>query len=264
MADNENTLNFEELCAAYVLGSLSAEEETSFKNLLKQADTEQKQLFQDMQAIAAEMALLYPEIEPSASIKQQLIEMAWTSVNSRNGANIHYLSRFRYAVAASVVFMIVSLGLLFQTQNLNQDLSNQVALVNEKQSIIETLESEVERKEELLTILEARDVDLILMDGLDVNPTGYGKVVWDKDNGQALLQVANIPQVPTAKEYQLWFVVNNQPISAGVFAVNDPSRDNFFKISEFQQGGTGAFAITLEPEGGSPQPTGDMYLLGSM
>ncbi len=265
MAENENNLNFEELCAAYVLGSLSTEGKISFEELLATATSEQQQLFEDMEAIAAEMALLYPEVQPSASIKQQLIEMAWASVNARNGANIHYLSRFRYAVAASVVFMIVSIGLLFQTQNLNQDLSQQFALVNEQQTIIQALESEVERKEELLTILEARDVDLILMDGLEVNPNGYGKVVWDKDNGQALLQVANIPRVPTAKEYQLWFVVNNQPISAGVFAVNNPDQDNFFKISEFQQGGaTGAFAITLEPEGGSPQPTGDMYLLGSM
>ena len=264
MADNETTMNFEELCAAYVLGSLSEDEKSSFEDVLSQANPEEKQLFQDMEAIAAEMALLYPEVEPSASIKQQLIEMAWASVNARNGANVHYLSRFRYAVAASVIFMLVSIGLLFQTQNLNQDLSNQMALVSEQQTRIEILQTEVERKEELLTILEARDVDLILMDGLEVNPTGYGKVVWDKDNGQALLQVANIPRVPTAKEYQLWFVVNNQPISAGVFAVNDPEQDNFFKISEFQQGGTGAFAITLEPEGGSPLPTGDMYLLGNM
>ncbi|MEQ9309979.1 MAG: anti-sigma factor [Balneolaceae bacterium] len=264
MENNENEQNFEELCAAYVLGSLSKEENESFKRLLENADSEQQQLFEDMEAIASEMALLYPEVEPTASIKKQLIEMAWASVNAKNGGNFHYLSRFKYAVAASVVFMIVSIGLLIQTQNLNQDLSTQVALVTEKQSIIEALESEVMQKEELLTILEARDVDLILMDGLEVNPNGYGKVVWDKDNGQALLQVANIPQVPTAKEYQLWFVVNNQPISAGVFAVNDPNRDNFFKISEFQQDGSGAFAITLEPEGGSPQPTGDMYLLGNM
>ena len=265
MANNNNAQNFEELCAGYVLGSLSSEEKATFERLLKTANEEQLALFQDMDAIGAEMALLYPETSPSQKIKQQLIEMAWASINARKGANIHYLSRFRFAVAASVVFMIVSIALLFQTQNLNQDLTNQLALVQEQQSTIKALETEVEQKEELLTILEARDVDLILMDGLDVNPTGYGKVIWDKDNGQALLQVANIPRVPTAKEYQLWFVVNNQPISAGVFAVNDPTQDNFFKISEFRQANaTGAFAITLEPEGGSPQPTGDMYLLGSM
>lgn len=264
MADQDN-LTFEEFCAGYVLSALNKEENATFKALLQKANAEQQQFYEDMEAIAAEMAVLYPELEPSAKIKQQLIEMAWASVNQKGGANIHYLSRFRFAVAASVVFMIVSIGLLFQTQDLNQNLVEKEILISEQTGLIRALETEVERKEELLTILEARDVDLILMDGLDVNPTGYGKVVWDKDNGQALLQVANIPRVPTAKEYQLWFVVNNQPISAGVFAVNNPAEDSFFKISEFQQAeNTGAFAITLEPEGGSPQPTGDMYLLGSM
>lgn len=263
--DEQNDLNFEELCAGYVLGALTKEENQAFEALLEKADSNQKQFYADMKAIASEMALFYPELEPSAKIKKELIEMAWASVNRAGGANIHYLSRFKYAIAASVVFMIISVGLFLRTQNLDQSIQEKDFLISEQSSLIRALETEVEQKEELLTILEARDVDLILMDGLEVNPLGYGKVVWDKDNGQALLQIANMPQVPTAKEYQLWFVVNNQPISAGVFAVNDPNEDNFFKISEFQQAdNTGAFAITLEPEGGSPQPTGDMYLLGSM
>ena len=161
--------------------------------------------------------------------------------------------------------MMLSLGLFFFNQNLKNDLTNSSDLLAQRDVTIRELKTEIDQKSELLAILEARDVDLILMDGLDVNPTGYGKVVWDKDNGQALLQVANLPNVPLSKDYQLWFVVNNQPISAGVFAVNNSEKDNFFKIEQFQQSASdGAFAITLEPEGGSPQPTGDMYLLGSM
>lgn len=274
-----NTLNFEELCAGYVLNSLSEQESDTFLQLLEGATSEQQELFDDMKAIASEMALLYPELKPTDRIKEQLIEMAWASVNSPSGANVLYLNRFKYAVAASVVFMLMSLGLLFYTQNITTDLNRQGALLSEQgefmqqqsellnaqESTILALRDEVERKEELLTILEARDVDLILMDGLDVNPNGYGKVVWDKDNGKALLQVANLPTVPTDKDYQLWFIIDNQPISAGVFAVEDPRNDNFFRIEEMQRGeATGAFAITLEPKGGVPQPTGDMYLLGSM
>lgn len=274
-----NGLNFEELCSGYVLNSLSEQESDAFLKLLESADSDQLDFYEDMKAIAAEMALLYPELEPTDKIREQLIEMAWASVNSPGGANILYLNRFRYAVAASVVFMLVSLGLLFYTQNISKDLSRQGTLLSEQGNFMEqqsklldaqentilALRNEVERKEELLTILEARDVDLILMDGLDVNPNGYGKVVWDKENGKALLQVANLPSVPTDKDYQLWFIIDNQPISAGVFAVEDPRNDNFFKIEEMQQGeATGAFAITLEPKGGVPLPTGDMYLLGSM
>ena len=105
-----------------------------------------------------------------------------------------------------------------------------------------------------------------MMDGMEeMSPNGYGKVVWDKQGGRALLQVAGIPTVPTDKDYQLWFIVNGQPVSAGVFAVEDQRRDNFFKIEQLRSDADeGAFAITMEPKGGVPQPTGDMYLLGNM
>ena len=261
----QNNSVFEELCVGYVLRSITNEEEKEFKSLLEDATPEQEQLFQDMQSIASEMALLSYDQKPSESVKEQLLQMAWASVHARGGANVHYLSRYRIAAAAAVLFLVSSLGLFFFNQNLETDLESQKELVAQKETTIRILETEVEQKSELLAILEARDVDLVLMDGLEVNPNGFGKVVWDKDNGQALLQVANIPAVPTAKEYQLWFVINNQPYSAGVFAVNDPSRDNFFKIQELNQSASqGAFAITLEPEGGSPQPTGDMYMLGAL
>jgi anti-sigma-K factor RskA len=265
MNSQENTL-FEELCVGFVLNSITEQEEKEFKTLLQNATEEQQQLFQDMESISSEMALLAYSDGPSEKVKEQLLQMAWASVNARGGsAKVHYLSRYRLSAAAAILLLISSLGLFFFNQNLETDLKSQKELVAQKETTIRLLETEVERKSELLAILEARDVDLILMDGLEVNPNGFGKVVWDKQNGQALLQVANMPRVPTAKEYQLWFVINNQPFSAGVFAVNDPAKDNFFKIQELNQSASqGAFAITLEPEGGSPQPTGDMYMLGSM
>lgn len=264
--DTQDHSVFEELCVGYVLNSITKEEEIEFKKLLETANDEQIRLFQDMQNIASELALLAYDDAPSDMVKEQLLEMAWNSVRSQqSGGNVHYLSRYRISAAAAVIFLITSLGLFFFNKNLESDLQQQMELVVQKETTIKMLESEVDQKSELLAILESRDVDLVLMDGLDVNPNGFGKVIWDKENGQALLQVANIPKVPTAKEYQLWFVINNQPFSAGVFAVNNPSKDNFFKIQNLNQSASeGAFAITLEPEGGSPQPTGDMYMLGAL
>ncbi|MDX1585868.1 MAG: anti-sigma factor, partial [Balneolaceae bacterium] len=94
----------------------------------------------------------------------------------------------------------------------------------------------------------------------------YGKVIWDPASNRALLQVSNLPAVPSDKDYQLWIIKNNKPVSAGVFAVNDPARDSFFKIEKMtaSERAADAFAITMEPKGGMPQPTGDMYLMGNM
>lgn len=251
---------FTELCTGHVLNALSADEEREFQHMLANANEDQLQMLEEMKAVAAEMATIGPADTPSPSVKKEIMKVTADSSVSSKSAPIHQMKWYKLAVAAAFVFVISTLGLFFYTQSLESEITQQ-------QTIIERLETEVERKEELLTILEARDVDLVIMDGMeDMSPNGYGKVVWDKEGGRALLQVANIPSVPSDKDYQLWFIVNGQPISAGVFAVDDPARDNFFKIEQMQSSSAdvGAFAITMEPKGGMPQPTGEMYLMGNM
>ncbi len=256
---NNQQEKFTELCTGHVLNALSEAEEHEFQQLLANATDEQLQMLKEMKAVASEMATLNPAGEPSPIVKKEIMKITKDSSVEGGKASVHKIGRYRLAVAAAFVFIISTLGLFFYTQSLESEISQQ-------QTTIERLETEVERKEELLTILEARDVDMVLMDGMeDMSPNGYGKVVWDKEGGRALLQVANIPSVPSDKDYQLWFIVNGQPISAGVFAVDDPTRDNFFKIEQLQMAADeGAFAITMEPKGGMPQPTGNMYLMGNM
>ncbi|MGN8224240.1 anti-sigma factor [Gracilimonas sp. BCB1] len=266
---NENN-RFTELCTGHVLNALSDSEEKKFQQLLADANEDQLALYDELKAVAAEMATLAPAERPSLSVKESIMQMATGVANSQSGktgpANVNRMRWYRVAVAASFIFIFTSIGLLFYSQSLEEDMRGQSQTIAQQQTTIEQLESEVQRKEELLTILEAREVDLVMMAGMEnTNPNGYGKVVWDKQGGRALLQVANMPAVPTDKDYQLWFIVNGQPISAGVFAVDDPQRDNFFKIEQLQSDAReGAFAITMEPKGGVPQPTGDMYLLGNM
>lgn len=264
---NHKNTKFTELCAGHVLNALSESEEREFQQLLTQADEEQLLLYNEMKAAAAEMATLQSGETPSPSVKQKIMEIVYASSESESAnATVHKMNWYRLAVAASILFILTSIGLVMYSTNLWEEVQNKEAMISQQQTIIERLETEVQRKEELLTILEARDVDLVMMDGLaNISPNGYGKVVWDKEGGNALLQVANIPSVPIDKDYQLWFIVNGQPISAGVFAVDDSGSDNFFKIEQLQSSATeGAFAITMEPKGGVPQPTGDVYLLGNM
>ncbi|MDR9418842.1 anti-sigma factor domain-containing protein [Gracilimonas sp.] len=258
---------FTELCSGYVLNALDEQEEKEFQKLLAKADDDQLKILDDMKAVAAEMATLTSGGSPSPAVKDQIMAVTEEyQEREPKQAPVRKLTWYKMAAAASIFFVLTSLGLALYNLSLQEDIQSQQGLISEQQTTIERLETEVQRKEELLTILEAREVDLVVMDGTeDMNPNGYGKVVWDKQSGQALLQVANLPSVPVDKDYQLWFIANGQPISAGVFAVQDPQRDNFFKIEQLQSSANeGAFAITMEPKGGVPQPTGDMYLLGNM
>ena len=130
---------------------------------------------------------------------------------------------------------------------------------------ITELKNDLTRNEELLGVLQARRVDIVIMNGLEVNPEGFGKIIWDSERKVALLQISNLPIVPRDKDYQLWIIKEEKPVSAGVFAVRT-KKDNFFRIDplvETDPGHIKAFAVTMEPRGGVAQPTGEMYLRGS-
>jgi anti-sigma-K factor RskA len=168
------------------------------------------------------------------------------------------LGRFRVwrlgtalAVAAAVIVVGVYVNSLRRT-------------IQEQESRIATLKAEMVRQQELLALLKSPQVTIVVMNGLEASPQGHGKILWDAMRQKALLYVTNLPPPPGDKDYQLWQIVNNKPISAGVFNVSAEGA-GFFNVepvgvADFKT--INAFAVTLEPKGGVPQPTGQMYLLG--
>ncbi|HEY4613039.1 MAG TPA: anti-sigma factor [Bacteroidota bacterium] len=172
---------------------------------------------------------------------------------------------FGYAVAFVSVVILVALGLY--TNSLISRLDSQEQLLSSQQKQIVALTNEVQAKEELLNVLQAPRIDMVMMNGLEPNPAGYGKIIWDPAKKVAIFQVANLPLAPTDKDYQLWIIKNNIPVSAGVFTVQDEKeRENYFKVLSLDvadKSEVDAFAVTLEPKGGLPQPSGAMYLIGN-
>jgi len=271
--EKSHTKKFEELCAGYVLHSLDEDERKEFEQMLEGATDEEQQLYQSLASTANQLAFTVERDEPSDMLKERLMDeirsgesdekisgtLPQSGVESKENDEKSGFSWQAFAIAASFALLIVSLSLVFYSFNLRSQVSNQ------KTRIVQ-LKNELQQKSEMLSILGSRDVDMVIMSGMEVNPNGYGKVIWDPKKQQALLQVSNLPPVPKNKDYQLWLIKNNKPVSAGVFATNSQG-DNFFKIEKMAQASkqsANAFAVTLEPKGGVPQPTGDMYLMGNM
>jgi len=274
--EQANKEKFEELCAGYVLNALEPEEREEFEMLLQNASEEERELYQEMRSAANQIAFSVEGNQAPGVVRERILAQVQPEENelsekaenemSSSDEDTNNFDRGTFAIAASFALLLVTLSLVFYSFNLSTEISNQEKVIEEQQARISELQNDVQQKEELLSILESREVDLVMMSGMEVNPNGYGKVIWDSESNRALLQVSNLPAVPSDKDYQLWIIKNNKPVSAGVFAVNDPGKDSFFKIEEIAAGeqAADAFAITMEPKGGMPQPTGDMYLMGNM
>ncbi|MGA9632039.1 MAG: anti-sigma factor, partial [Candidatus Acidiferrales bacterium] len=94
-------------------------------------------------------------------------------------------------------------------------------------------------------------------------PMGAAHVMYNEKMGMVMCD-GQIAPAPADKSYQLWVIpANGKPISAGVFSA--ASGERMMMMSKVPEGvDAKAFAVTLEPAGGMPHPTGPMVLMGSV
>lgn len=283
MSEQDTHNDFESLCAGYVLGALTDEEKRRFEQMLENASSEEMEIYRQMIRIKDDLSFAADPQKPREDLFDDILQTIDnpSSVSTRHLPDSGTESSSRpnslipvwvYQAAAAILLAgLLGLALYSQQQSTRIDQRETEISVLEQElenrnQVLTELQTELERKEELLAILESREVNLILMAGLDTNPDGYGKILWDTENQRALLQVANLPEPSNEQDYQLWLIKDEQsPVSAGVFSFEQASTDLFYRIDSLNERPSeqsNTFAVTLEPKGGVPQPTGDMYLLG--
>ncbi|MBI1808195.1 MAG: anti-sigma factor [Ignavibacteria bacterium] len=271
-------------CAAYALGALDGDDLHEFQAHLNAGCNICVSQLEALKETAGLLPAALPQIHAAPELKERIMfaarlsQVARAQIKEREEKYLESVPVpkeeprvekqrkpwLAFGLAFASLVIIVGSGLY--VNSLFQVIDDQQVYINTQQKHITLLKTEIERKDAILKVLESRRIDVVTMDGLTVNPVGYGKIIWDPDKKVAILQVSKLPAVPKDKDYQLWVIKKQKPISAGVFAVTDQREaESFFKVQLLEVGERSevdAFAVTLEPKGGVPQPTGDMYLLG--
>lgn len=195
----------------------------------------------------------------------------------------------RPGYAAAFALLALSAGLVTWSVSLRGTIAEQRASIEARDGLIAqladslsgadsmrttvvALRDSLSRKETLLAVLRCPAMREIALanPGADSGaaPSRGGKVMWDPDHGFAVVQVA-LPREPDDKDYQLWMIRDGKPVSAGVFHV-DRAPDSLGevyrldRIAPTEPRPRDAFAITVEPKGGVPKPTGAMVLSGGL
>ncbi len=182
---------------------------------------------------------------------------------------------FGRALGFAVLLVLLGGFGLWRLWQQTNDLRAQVAVL-EAQAV--ALQSDVDRlqttNETLWAELAARDetlaqyrqpgaVTVAIGDATGEHPAAVGTLTLIPDGG-ATLTVANLPPPPADSTYQAWLIVGGAPISAGTFAV-DATGQGRHLIADAAPGSLEAVGVSLEPSGGSEQPTpGNIILLGSL
>ena len=126
------------------------------------------------------------------------------------------------------------------------------------------LKQELARQESLVTILRDPTTRVATLAGLAPAPQAKARVLWHATSG-GLLVAQGLPPAPAGHAYELWATAGSgAPVPAGVFVV-DVKGIGSLRAPPLQAGALpDTFAVTLEPAGGVPAPTGSMYLIGKL
>ena len=175
-------------------------------------------------------------------------------------------NNYRWLAAASVALFAVSLGGNFYFYNSYKDVSGQLADLQSKNNVL--AESNVHLTKQVTTI--SNDLTVIAspanvkieLAGLPLSPASKALIYWDKVRKQTYINVSDLPPLAEAKQYQLWAIVDGKPVDLGMLP-NDKQQAMVLRMKDVSK--PQAFAITIEPKGGSVNPTMDqMVVLGKV
>jgi anti-sigma-K factor RskA len=112
-------------------------------------------------------------------------------------------------------------------------------------------------------VLMAPDMNKVDLAGQPVAPAAAARAFWSRSQG-VVFAATKLPALPAGKTYQLWLVpASGAPLSAGLIAPDAQGNATVhFPTPQNTPDKVAALAVTLEPEGGVPAPTGDKYLVG--
>jgi len=163
-------------------------------------------------------------------------------------------------VAASFMLAAAFAALWYATRT---DLGATRANVAQLEGVLHDKERELQTKEAELAWLKDPRVQVALLKGLESNPAARAKLLWNPESKQGILWVSGLPPLPLEQSYELWAFVGDQPVPAGTF---DARADGATVIPISRQENLGEapvkFAVSIEPKGGVPKPTGAIVLVG--
>jgi anti-sigma-K factor RskA len=235
--------SFEDLKDAYALGALPDDERATVEAYLALHPERQAEI-DDMVGVAGLLALAPPEQEPPADLRRRLMQVvesesvrprAAESPTSSWFGRLGGLRNVALGAAAVLVVGLLSWNVLLQGDV--QDLRGQV--------------------EEARTADQAQDTREIELGGSWAEQGARAEVTALKDD-RAILVVEDMPSMPDDRTGQVWVIRDEKPEPSGLL---EPSGNMAATAITTNLRGADAIAVTVEPAGGSDEPTSDPVLV---
>jgi anti-sigma-K factor RskA len=271
------TEEIQETASLYALGALSQHEARAFEFHMDEGCEVCAGELLRFERVLAGLGMGAPQVEPTAYIRDRLAarleqERSVSPPPRRKPVEQKSVSAparpyLPWLIAASVALIAL---VPFIEYRRYQEVERQQQIIasarNEAAQLRAQLDQQKGRLQELEQIRDALGTPesrVIFLSGQEPTPPTSATIVWDTKANRWLV-TANLPQPPPGKVYQLWFVTASAKVSAGLIQPDSTGRGFAVVPVPSEIGKIAAAAITLEPAGGSPQPTLPIYALGKI
>jgi Anti-sigma-K factor rskA len=244
---------------SYVLGLATEQEAAEFeKNCAAYPEVLEARLAFEKQI---EDQAIQNAIAPASGLKDKIWNTLQDNSSSRvvsitkNQPPVRNLNWLKYAVAACLILLAGSAYWNYSLYNENINLAKNNDSVEVK---LAAIEKEIDQ-------LKPNDrVKLVSLKGTPEFPQAMTTIYWDSTSHDVYLLINNLPKPASDKQYQIWALLDGQPIDLGMIENEYFIQQKSLLVKAKNVEKAQAFAITLEKKGGNPTPQGKMIVLGNL
>jgi anti-sigma-K factor RskA len=263
-----------EHAALFVLGALTPEERAEFEAHLAGC-SECAAEVRSMSAVPAMLAQAVPQVEPPPALRDRVLRLVASGSSAAEQARSPHVPRHTgvlapwLAVAASVA-LTVALGGYAQALRgrigaLETRLRGALARAEAGDRQLADVRRVAADAESRVAVLAAPDLNRIDLAGQPAAPQASGRGYWSRSRG-LVFTATSLPALPAGRTYQLWVLpAQGSPISSGwLFRPDAAGRAAALFDTPADLPRPTALAVSIEPDGGVPAPTGALYLVGRL
>ena len=248
----------DDLVPLAALGALDGADRDDFESHLAAGCPRCDAALRQWRRDAALLAMTAAPVEPDGAIRRRLRATVVSESLPRLRREPRAMAWL--AIAAALALVVVGTDDALRRRELAGASRENARLAASEQRAQEQLAEKTLRAR----FLEDPDVQAILLTGLGPQPGARGKIIYSPKARRAILVSAALSPLSADRQYELWFLAAGKAIPAGTFdAVSGAPA--VFESSPVPPGVAAVekFAVTIEPRGGTAQPTGPMVLAGA-
>lgn len=252
----------------YALGMASAEDKAEVERRARE-EPEIRTALREVQ-LSLEKLATAQALAPPAALRNHILGATTgqqtTTIGSPASSNrMGRKSSSRLLAIAAMVLLLLSLGLnlvqynkLQRATDLLTETERRLGRMEQEKQVLTTNYQKIHNSLEVIHDTSNASFRMKSVEGRQ--PGLLATVLWNPQSKDVYLDITALPSPPAGKQYQLWAMKDGQPVDMGVFETGaDTGLQQMGKIDSAE-----AFAVTLEPKGGSPKPSlEEMYVYGT-